>query len=291
MGALALAIVLLVAVASFSSALWTQSPTHLDPVNRLQSPSAAHWFGTDNFGRDVFSRVVAGGQASLIIGLIVTLGTALLGVAAGLSSGFYSRVDMILMRLLDGLMAFPAILLAIAMVAAMGASLFNEVIALSIVYFPRVARVVRAATLQLKQLPFVEAAQAIGAGEWRILMRHVLQNALTPLIVQATFIFAEAILADASLSFLGLGVQPPQPTWGNILGDSQPYLSVAPWFSVAPGLAIVVTVLSLNLVGDTIRDMLDPRSAHRATAATPAAVAAAVEIDEGEGGGEPGLPA
>ncbi len=239
------------------------APDRIDMASRLAPPSAAHPFGTDNFGRDILSRVVASGRVSLAIGLAVMALSTLAGAAAGLIAGYYRRADAVLMRVLDGLMAFPAILLAIALVAALGASARNEIVAIALVFFPRTARIVRASTLQLKERAFVEAAVALGGWDGRILGRHILLNALPPLIVQSTFVFAEAILADAALSFLGLGVRPPTPTWGNMLDDAHIYVATAPWFVVFPGIAIVVTVLCLNLLGDAVRDLADPHAAAR----------------------------
>lgn len=253
-----IALLLLVA-ASVSAPLWAGSPNRIDVVARLLPPSLAHWFGTDNFGRDLFTRVVYGAQVSLALGVSVTVGSTLLGTASGLFAGYYRIVDGILMRFLDGLMAFPALLLAIAMVAALGASVQSEIIALVVVFWPRMARIVRASTLQLRERPFVEAAIAVGASDSSILTKHILGNALAPLTIAATFVFADALLADAALSFLGLGIKPPTPTWGNILGDSRVYLTNAPWFSIFAGVAIVFAVLALNLVGDALRDRFDPR--------------------------------
>ncbi len=233
-------------------------PNQIDMAGRLLPPSGAHLFGTDNFGRDVLSRVITSGRISLLIGLAVMVLSSAAGTLAGLYTGYYGRVDAVVMRVLDGLMSFPAILLAIALVAALGASAQNEVIAIALVYFPRTARIVRASTLQLKQRAFVEAAVALGERDGRILGVHILLNALPPLIVQSTFVFAEAILADAALSFLGLGVRPPTPTWGNMLDDAHIYVATAPWFVFFPGIAIVITVLCLNLLGDAVRDLADP---------------------------------
>ncbi len=243
-------------------------PNKIDTAHRLLPPGAAHLFGTDNLGRDILSRVIASGRVSLTIGLAVMVLSTLLGTAAGLLTGYYRPVDAFLMRILDGLMAFPAILLAIALVAALGTSAENEVLAIALVFFPRTARIVRASTLQLKERAFVEAAMALGQREGRILTRHILVNALAPLIVQSTFVFAEAVLADAALSFLGLGVRPPTPTWGNMLSDARIYIGSSPWFVVFPGVAIVLTVLCLNLVGDAIRHLADPRAVSRGPART-----------------------
>jgi peptide/nickel transport system permease protein len=234
------------------------APDRIDMAGRLAPPGSGHPLGTDNFGRDILSRVVYSGRVSLLIGLGVMAASTAAGTLVGLAAGYYRRVDAVAMRILDGLMSFPAILLALALVAALGVGARNEIIAIALVYFPRTARIVRGSTLQLKQRAFVEAAVALGEGDGRILTVHILRNALTPLIVQSTFVFAEAILADAALSFLGLGVRPPTPTWGNMLDDAHIYVETAPWFVVFPGVAIVLTVLSLNLVGDALRDLADP---------------------------------
>ncbi|HLJ61342.1 MAG TPA: ABC transporter permease [bacterium] len=264
LAAASLAILAAIALAaSVSPWLPLPSATQLDVEHRLLAPAAAHPFGTDNFGRDVLSRVIASGRVSLLIGLAVMALSTIAGTAAGLAAGYYRRVDAVLMRLLDGLLAFPALLLAIALVAALGANARDEVIAIALVFFPRTARIVRASTLQLKERTFVEAAVALGEHDGRILVVHILRNCVAPLIVQSTFVFAEAILADAALSFLGLGVRPPTPTWGNMLDDAHVYVATAPWFVFFPGGAIVLTVLCLNLVGDAVRDLADPHAIAR----------------------------
>lgn len=262
--AASLVVLLLIALAALVSPwLPLPPPDRIDMAHRLLPPGFGRPFGTDNFGRDILSRVITSGRVSLLIGLAVMALSTLVGAAAGLLTGYYRRVDAILMRILDGLMAFPAILLALALVAALGASARNEIIAIALVFFPRTARIVRASTLQLKARAFVEAAVALGEREDRILALHILVNALPPLIVQSTFVFAEAVLADAALSFLGLGVRPPTPTWGNMLDDAHIYVAAAPWFVVFPGVAIVVTVLCLNLLGDAVRDLTDPHAISR----------------------------
>ncbi|MGQ9366211.1 ABC transporter permease [Azospirillum sp. ST 5-10] len=249
----------IVACALLAPWLSPYDPMAMDILNRLQAPGAAHWFGSDEFGRDVLSRILLGARLSLLVGGLVVVVATLLGTAIGLLGGYVRRLDGLFMRFTDALMAFPDILLAIAFMAALGPSLFNVVLALGIVYTPRVARVVRAAVLVLRELPFVEAATALGATTPRIVLVHVLPNLLSPIIVQATFIFAYAILTEAALSFLGVGVPPTTPTWGNMIAGAQQYFRQADWLMLAPGIAIVLTVLSLQVVGDGLRDALDPR--------------------------------
>jgi peptide/nickel transport system permease protein len=235
------------------------APLKMDIVNRLKPPSAAHWFGADEFGRDVLTRVIYGARVSLGVGLMVVVLASVLGGVMGLLAGYVRRLDTPLMRFTDALMAFPDILLAIALLAGLGPSLFNVVLALGIVYTPRVARIVRGATLVLRELQFVEAAEALGASDVRIMAVHLLPNLISPLIVQGTFIFAYSILTEAALSFLGAGVPPTTPTWGNMIAGAQQYMQQADWLILAPGLAIVLTVLSLQIVGDGLRDALDPK--------------------------------
>ncbi|HAI20756.1 MAG TPA: peptide ABC transporter permease, partial [Clostridiales bacterium UBA8153] len=224
-------------------------PLELDPMRRLQPPGPVHRMGTDDVGRDVFSRVLWGSRVSLLVGGLVVIFSNLLGVFAGLVSGYFDRVDKILMRFMDGLMAFPTTLLAIAMMAVLGARLSNVVIALSVVTVPRVARVVRGVVLSVRELPYVEAAVAAGAPTWKIILFHVLPNCLDPIIVQGSFIFAASVLSEAALSFLGVGMPPWVPSWGNIMAGGRMFISVAPWMTLYPGLAIIVFVLGLNLFG------------------------------------------
>ncbi|EJL84785.1 ABC-type dipeptide/oligopeptide/nickel transport system, permease component [Herbaspirillum sp. CF444] len=231
----------------------------LDIMARLQPPSASHWFGTDEFGRDIFTRVLTGGRYSLTIGALVVVISLVAGVLMGLCAGFFKRMDAPIMRVVDAMMSFPDILLAIALVAILGSSLINVVLALAIVYTPRVARIVRASTLVVRELLFVEAARALGVSTVRIVFFHVLGNILSPILVQGTFIFAYAILAEAGLSFLGVGVPPELPTWGTMISSGQAYAEQAIWLVVFPGIAIVLSALSLQMVGDGLRDMLDPR--------------------------------
>jgi len=256
-GAIVIAVMALAALA----APWITpyDPMALKVLDRLQSPRAAHWFGTDELGRDVFSRVVFGARYSLMISALVVVISVAAGVLLGLAAGFFRRLDAPLMRVVDAMMSFPDILLAIALVAVLGASMTNVVIALAIVYTPRVARVVRASTLVVRELLFIEAARALGISTWRILFIHVLQNVTSPILVQATFIFAYAILAEAGLSFLGVGVPPALPTWGTMIASSQQYADHAIWLALFPGIAIVLSALSLQMVGDGFRDLLDPK--------------------------------
>jgi len=234
-------------------------PMTLKVLDRLQSPRAGHWFGTDELGRDVFSRVIFGARYSLLIGALVVVVSMVCGVLLGLAAGFFRRLDGPVMRLVDAMMSFPDILLAIALVAVLGASMTNVILALAIVYTPRVARVVRASTLVVRELLYIEAARAIGIPTWRILFIHVLQNIASPILVQATFIFAYAVLAEAGLSFLGVGVPPVLPTWGSMISSGQQFAHQAIWLVVFPGIAIILSALSLQMVGDGFRDLLDPR--------------------------------
>lgn len=235
-----------------------------DPVRnnfraRFAAPGDVYWLGADRFGRDVLSRVLWGARLSLLIGFAVALATAVAGGLIGGIAGYVRKVDGWLMRLMDALMAFPPVLLAIALAAALGPSVTNVILALSVAYAPRTARVMRAGVLVVREFPYVEGARAIGASHLRILALHVLPNAAAPLVVQQTYVFALAVLAEAVLSFLGVGPPPPTPTLGGIIADGRDYLIEAPWISLVPGIAISVTVLGLNLMGDGLRDALDPR--------------------------------
>ena len=259
----AIAISLIALAAIFAPLLTANDPTFLDPGIRLQAPSADYFLGTDAGGRDIFARVVYGGRTSLLIGLSVTVASALAGIVLGLLSGYYPRLDTPIMRTLDGLMAFPSILLAIAIMASLGPSAFNVFVALVVVYTPTVARLVRSTTLVTRQQPFVESARSIGMRDTAILFKYILPNGISPLIVQCTFVVAYAIISEASLSYLGAGVDPETPTWGNMLRDGQQVIQRAWWLSVFPGAALVTTVLSLNLLGDGLRDALDPRARNR----------------------------
>ncbi len=255
-GALVLAIVL---VAIFADWLAPFDPLRSNVRARLQPPDAVRWFGTDHFGRDIFSRVIYGSRISMTIGFLVVIVTGVFGTLIGAVAGYFRALDNPVMRLMDALMAFPAILLAITVSAVLGASVTNVVIALSVATTPHTARIVRASVLVVRELDFVEAARALGAGEARILFRHVLLNALGPLIVRLTYVFAIAILAEAALSFVGVGPPPPAPSFGSIIAQGRDFMVPAPWITLFPGLAIIVSVLGLNLLGDGLRDVLDPR--------------------------------
>jgi peptide/nickel transport system permease protein len=261
MGMVGLAVILLnILVAVLAPWIAPYDPLKISIAHRAAPPSAEFFFGTDDFGRDIFSRVVYGSRISLAISLLSVCVAALFGVILGACAGYYGRwVDQIIMRCLDAIMSFPAILLAIAIMAVRGGSLGNVVFALGFVYIPRFARIVRGSILSLKEKDFVEASLAMGNSDWFIIVRHILPNCLAPLIVQATISLAYAILAEAALSFLGLGAPPPAPSWGNILSDARNFMLDAPWMTVAPGLAITLAVLGYNLLGDALRDILDPR--------------------------------
>ena len=252
---LAAIVVLALGATVFASA----DPNDTAVLDRLKAPSAEHLLGTDELGRDLYARVVHGARYSLSIAAMTAVGAVVFGTLVGLIAGFFRRLDTPIMRVVDAMMSFPDILLAIALVAILGPSLANVVLALVLVYTPRVARVVRASTLVVRELLFVEAARAIGARTAHILWHHVLPNLLSPILVQGSFIFAYAILAEAGLSFLGVGVPPEIPTWGTMVAGSQQYADRAFWVVLFPGLAIILTALSLQLLGDGVRDMLDPK--------------------------------
>jgi peptide/nickel transport system permease protein len=255
----ALLLVLTVLAALFAGPLSGFDPNETAVSKRLSSPSATHWLGTDELGRDLFARIAFGGRTSLTVAALTALGAVLAGGLIGLLAGFIRRLDAPLMRLVDAMMSFPDILLAIALVGILGPSMLNVVLALVLVYTPRVARVVRASALVVREMPYIEAARAVGVATPGLLWRHVLPNLVSPITVQGSFIFAYAILAEAALSFLGVGVPPEIPTWGTMVAGSQQYAHQALWIVLFPGLAIVVTALSLQLLGDGVRDLLDPR--------------------------------
>ncbi len=256
-GAFLFSIVL--AAALFADLLIQVDPNRISIRNKFRPPGTEWIFGTDNFGRSQWSRVVKGAQLSLAIGFGVVVLNAVFGTMLGALAGYFRSLDNLLMRIMDAFMAFPVILLAIGITAALGPGSINAVIALAAVYTPRTARIVRASVLVVREQAYVEAARAMGASHARILLRHVLPNCMAPLIVQLTFIFAYSVLSEAVLSFLGLGAEPPTPTWGNIIAEGRLYIREAPWLTLIPGLALAMTVLGLNLLGDGLRDVLDPR--------------------------------
>jgi peptide/nickel transport system permease protein len=250
---------LLLAAALLADQLASHVPTRLDPQSRLQPPSVTHYLGTDEFGRDIYSLVLHGARVSLLVGGVTMLLTTLGGTVIGLVAGYYRRVDLVVMRFMDGLMAFPAILLAIALMAARGPGVWNVIVALSLVYMPRTALLTRSTVLSLRELDYVQAARALGRRDAAVAFRHVLPNCLAPLLVQGTFIFAYAVLAEAILGFLGVGVPPYVPSWGNVIASGKNVIREAFWVSLFPGVALTVAGLSLNLLGDGLRDTLDPR--------------------------------
>ena len=239
--------------------LFAGSPTHMDVAARLTPPNRAHWFGTDDVGRDVFSRVIHGARLSVLVGAAVVVFSFVVGVLSGLFAGHYPRLDNPIMRVMDGLMAFPAIVLAIALMASLGPSVVNVIIAIGVVYSPRVARVVRGSVLVIRETAYVEAGRALGASDLTLMGRHILPNCLSPVIVQGSFVFAAAVLTEAALSFLGVGVPPYVPSWGNTLSEGRLYIQQAPWLVLYPGAAIMLTIFALNLFGDGLRDLLDPK--------------------------------
>jgi peptide/nickel transport system permease protein len=257
-GALIVASLFLSAI--FAPVLTTFDPTKVSVRERVQAPSARHLLGTDELGRDILSRLLHGARPSLIVGTISTLLSAFIGTFLGLIAAINrTALRRIIMSLMDILFAFPAILFALVLIAALGTNLLNLILALTVIYLPRFVRVVQASALQVVELEYVTAATALGARQGRILFHHVLPNIAGPLIVQATLGFSLAILAEATLSFLGLGVQPPEPSWGAMLNAARPFLEVAPWMVIYPTLAISLAVLGFNLLGDGLRDRLDPR--------------------------------
>ncbi len=256
-GALCLLLILVSAVEA--NLWWTRDPQSMRPVARLRTPSAEQWFGTDHFGRDVYSRTLYGGRISLAVGSAVAVISLLLGTAIGLVSGYFRRVDAVVMRIMDGLMAIPGILLALALMALVRASLQSVIVALVIPEIPRTVRLVRASVLSLRELVMVEGARAMGAGTPRILLRYILPALVAPLIVQGTYICASAILVEAYLSFLGVGTPPHIPSWGNIMAEGRAYVQLAFWIILFPGLFLALTVLAINTIGDGLRDLLKVR--------------------------------
>jgi peptide/nickel transport system permease protein len=259
-GILLLAMIVMALAAPY---LWTVDPQALSPIRRLRPPSERYWLGTDMLGRDVWSRLVYGTRVSLTVGLMVAILSTAVGLVIGMLTGFLRWVDAVVMRVMDGLMSIPSILLAIALMALTKASMENVIVAITIAEVPRVTRLVRGVVLTLREQPFVEAAVATGTGTIRILVRHILPNTVAPLIVQGTYIFASAMISEAILSFIGAGTPPNIPSWGNMMAEGRNLFQVAWWVVIYPGVALSITVLGVNLLGDGLRDALDPRLARR----------------------------
>ncbi|MDF1507996.1 ABC transporter permease [Robertmurraya sp. DFI.2.37] len=253
-------LILLTMVAFLAPIIATQDPLAINATARLQAPSSEHYFGTDNLGRDLFSRVIYGTQASMVVGISVALISGFFGMVIGLYSAYNRYLDHMLMRICDGLMAFPAILLAIAIMAALGPKTVNVIAALSFVMIPTVARVIRSAALVVKEQTYIEALKSQGASGIRIIWVHIAPNTISQLIIQLTYVFAISIIIEASLSFLGVGIPAPDPSWGNIIYEGKAVIYNAWWMTVFPGMFIILAVLALNLFGDGLRDLLDPHS-------------------------------
>jgi peptide/nickel transport system permease protein len=256
-------LLIMILMAVFAPYLGTVDPTALAPAKRTRAPSAQFWFGSDMLGRDVYSRVIYGGRISLIVGFAVAAVASAAGAFVGLVAGFSRSIDAILMRVMDGLMSIPSILLAIALMALTRASVQNVIIAISVAEFPRVSRLIRGVVLSLREQPFVEAAVASGTRTPMIIIKHILPNTLAPLLVNATFICASAMIIEAGLSFIGAGTPPIIPSWGNIMAEGRALWQVKPYIVFFPAVFLSVTVLSVNLLGDGLRDALDPRLAKR----------------------------
>ncbi len=256
-------VVLMLLIAICAPLIASSDAGDVDPFNRFAEPQSGFWFGTDNLGRDVFSRTIFGTRISLTVGLSVALVSLINAILIGLPSGYYPKVDTVIMRLMDGLMSIPSVLLAMAMMALLGGSMQNVIIALTVVETPRAVRVVRSSVLSLREQMFVDAARAVGVPPYRILARYILPNTMAPLIIQATFICAAAILTEAYLSFLGAGPPPEIPSWGNVMAEGRNFISRAVWVIFFPGLFLTITVLGVNLAGDGLRDSLDPKLRRR----------------------------
>ncbi len=257
-GGLLAAMIVLALLAPY---LLTGDPRALSPGNRLLAPSAGHWFGTDQLGRDLLTRVLYGARISLFVGFSVALLSSLVGTLVGMVSASDRRLDAIVMRVMDGVMSIPAILLAIALMAVIGGSVLNVIVAVTIVEIPRVARLIRGIVLSLREQPYVEAAVAAGTSRPMIVWRHLLPGVMAPLIVQATFVWATAMILEAGLSFIGAGTPPSTPSWGNILADARALWQIRPTLIFFPGVFLFVTLLAVNMLGDGLRDLLDPRQA------------------------------
>jgi peptide/nickel transport system permease protein len=260
-GAAVIAVMVLAAIAA--PYLGTTDPMALNPIGRLHPPSAANWFGTDQFGRDIWTRVVFGSRVSLFVGTVVAILSLSIGLFIGLVAGYLRIVDAIVMRVMDGLMAIPGVLLAIALVSLSGASMTTVIVAITIPEIPRVVRLVRSVVLSVREEPYVEAAIAAGTRLPLLLVRHILPNSIPPLIVQATYICASAMLTEAILSFLGAGTPPEIPSWGNMMAEGRQFFPIAPRIVLLPGVALALTILAVNVLGDGLRDRLDPKIAKR----------------------------
>ena len=259
----AVILLLIVVVALLAPFVGTVDPRALSPAQRLKPPSELAWLGTDQFGRDVWSRVVYGARVSLTVGLAVAVASVLIGTFIGVVAGYVRWLDGVVMRIMDGLMAIPGILLAIALVALSGASKLTVIVAITIPEVPRVVRLVRSIVLSVREEPFVEAAISVGTPLPKLLWRHVLPNCIPPLIVQSTYIAASAMLTEAILSFLGAGTPPETPSWGNMMAEGRTFFPIAPWIVLLPGFALALTILAVNVLGDALRDRLDPKIAKR----------------------------
>ena len=234
-------------------------PIQVDLKNRIQGPSAAHWFGTDDLGRDIYSRTVHGSKISLRVAVSVAVVVTIAGVSIGVATGYNRIVDNIVMRIMDGMMAFPTLILALALVATLGSSINNVILVISVVDTPGMVRLVRGVVLSIRERTYMDAAHAMGAPLMRIMFRHIAPNTLAPVFVQGSLLFAGAILTEAALSFLGVGTPPYEPSWGNIIGQGRRYIQIGFWIAFFPGVFLALTVLAANLVGDGLRDLLDPR--------------------------------
>lgn len=260
-GATLLAVLVLLSLAA--PLLAPFDPVALDVTHRLRPPGPAHWFGTDNYGRDVFSRTLYGGRISLLVGIATTVLSSLIGTTIGMVAGMFRWADAALMRVMDGLMAIPSILLAVAMMTLVRPGVLIVIVAITVPEVPRVARLVRSVTLVIREQTYVQAARAVGTRLPALLARHILPNAITPIIVQATYVCASAVLIEAYLGFLGVGIPPEIPSWGNIISDGRTYVQIAIWIVLFPGAFLGTMVMAINMLGDGVRDVLDPRLARR----------------------------
>ena len=257
LGAWVMVVIFIFAI--FAPMIATHDPMELNPIDRLQSPNSKYWFGTDNFGRDIFSRIVYGARMTIITGSGVVIYSLFFGIFIGLFSGYYERFGLVAMRLVDVIMSFPPLLLALALMAILGRGVWNVILAVGVSYLTRTARIMFGLTLKIKSEVYIEAIRSVGAKHNRILLKHILPNLISPLIVQATFTFAFSLLQIASLDFLGVGLPPQLPSWGNMISEGRIYITRAPGVLIFPGVFIILTVLSFNLVGDVLRDKMDPR--------------------------------